>query len=45
MMPTTLRQIDRYAAAIAPFSRFFSGPIWARINEPGVANFTVGNRS
>jgi aspartate aminotransferase len=42
-MTTTARQIDRYRATIAPFNRFFSGPIWARINEPGVANFAVGN--
>lgn len=42
-MPTTARQIDRYAAAMAPFSRFFGGPIWARINDPDTANFAVGN--
>ncbi|MBI3749190.1 MAG: aminotransferase class I/II-fold pyridoxal phosphate-dependent enzyme [Chloroflexi bacterium] len=42
-MATTVRQIDRYAASIAPFSRFFSSSIWARLNEPGVANFAVGN--
>jgi aspartate aminotransferase len=42
-MATTVRQIDRFGASIAPFARFFSGPIWARINEPGVANFAVGN--
>ena len=39
----TTRQIDRYRETIAPFNQFFSGPIWARINEPGVANFAVGN--
>lgn len=42
-MATTVRQIDRYRASIAPFSRFFGGPIWARNAEPGVANFAVGN--
>jgi aspartate aminotransferase len=42
-MATTVRQIDRYAASIAPFSRFFGSSIWARLNEPGVANFAVGN--
>ena len=42
-MPTTIRQIDRYAAAMAPFSRFFSGPIWARLDDPESANFAVGN--
>jgi aspartate aminotransferase len=42
-MATTVRQIDRYRASIAPFSRFFDGPIWARRNDPGVANFAVGN--
>jgi aspartate aminotransferase len=29
--------------SIAPFLRFFNGPIWARTNQPGVANFAVGN--
>ena len=43
MTTTTTRQIDRFRETIAPFSRFFSGPIWARINEPGIANFAVGN--
>jgi aspartate aminotransferase len=42
-MATALRQIDRFKASIAPFSRFFEGPIWARRDDPGVANFAVGN--
>jgi len=29
--------------SIAPFLRFFGGPIWARNAKPGVANFAVGN--
>ncbi len=29
--------------SIAPFLRFFDGPIWARNGTPGVANFAVGN--
>ena len=44
-MATTMpaRRIDRLAATIEPFMRFFDGPIWARREEPGVANFAVGN--
>lgn len=42
-MATAIRQIDRLRASIAPFSRFFDGPIWARRDEPGIANFAVGN--
>ena len=42
-MEVAVRQIDRLRASIAPFSRFFDGPIWARANEPGLANFAVGN--
>ena len=44
-MATTMpaRRIDRLAATIEPFMRFFEGPIWARREEPGVANFAVGN--
>lgn len=42
-MVTTVRHIDRLRASIAPFSRFFDGPIWARRDQPGVANFAVGN--
>ena len=29
--------------SIAPFLRFFNGPIWAANGQPGVANFAVGN--
>ncbi len=44
-MATTMpaRRIDQLAATIEPFMRFFEGPIWARREEPGVANFAVGN--
>ena len=42
-MATTVRQIDRLRASMAPFNRFFQGPIWARRDEPGIANFAVGN--
>lgn len=42
-MATTVRQIDRLSASMAPFRRFFDGPIWARLDEPGIANFAVGN--
>ena len=37
------RHMDRLQASIAPFSRFFNGPVWARREERGVANFAVGN--
>jgi aspartate aminotransferase len=43
MMATTVRQLDRLSASMAPFRRFFDGPIWARRDEPGIANFAVGN--
>jgi aspartate aminotransferase len=43
MMAATIRQIDRLRASMAPFRRFFEGPIWARRDEPGIANFAVGN--
>jgi len=43
MIATTIRQIDRLRASMAPFRRFFEGPIWARREEPGIANFAVGN--
>jgi aspartate aminotransferase len=42
-MATTVRQIDRLRASIAPFRRFFDGPIWARRDDAGIANFAVGN--
>jgi aspartate aminotransferase len=42
-MDTAVRQIDRLRDSMAPFGRFFGGPIWARSNDPGVANFAVGN--
>lgn len=37
MSTTELRE------SVAPFLRFFEGPIWARNGRPGVANFAVGN--
>ena len=37
------RQIDALKASTAPFLRFFTGPIWARNTDPGIANFAVGN--
>ncbi|MBA2315122.1 MAG: aminotransferase class I/II-fold pyridoxal phosphate-dependent enzyme [Chloroflexi bacterium] len=40
---TPQRRIDTLQASMAPFSRFFGGRIWARIGDPGVANFAVGN--
>ena len=43
MMTTTISQIGRYRDSIAPFLRFFGGPIWARNADPGIANFAVGN--
>jgi aspartate aminotransferase len=42
-MATAIRRIDRLRASIAPFMGFFEGPIWARRNDPDVANFAVGN--
>ena len=44
-MATTVpqRRMDRLSATMEPFMRFFDGPIWARREEPGVANFAVGN--
>ena len=38
--PTTMTDLRD---SIAPFLRFFDGPIWARNGTPGVANFAVGN--
>ena len=42
-MATAMRRMDRLRASISPFMGFFEGPIWARRNDPGVANFAVGN--
>ena len=39
LAPTTSDLRD----SIAPFLYFFSGPIWARNGQPGMANFAVGN--
>jgi aspartate aminotransferase len=35
--------LDDLYETIAPFVSFFSGPIWARNGQPGMANFAVGN--
>ena len=40
---TTPSAISALRDSIAPFLDFFSGPIWARNSEPGMANFAVGN--
>ncbi|MFL5650561.1 MAG: aminotransferase class I/II-fold pyridoxal phosphate-dependent enzyme, partial [Chloroflexota bacterium] len=40
---TTLATTTDLRDSIAPFLRFFGGPIWARNAKPGVANFAVGN--
>ena len=37
------RRADALRASIAPFLRFFNGPIGARMLDPDVANFAVGN--
>jgi aspartate aminotransferase len=42
-MATAVRRVDRLRASIAPFMSFFEGPIWARLADPDVANFAVGN--
>ena len=42
-MATVVRRMDRLRASMAPFMGFFEGPIWARRDDPDVANFAVGN--
>lgn len=42
-MATAIRRMDRLRASIAPVMGFFGGPIWARREDPDVANFAVGN--
>jgi aspartate aminotransferase len=42
-MATTMTRNDRLEQAIGPFLRFFEGPIWSRLEDPGIANFAVGN--
>ena len=37
------RRIETLQASMAPFNRFFDGPIWARNGDRDVANFAVGN--
>jgi aspartate aminotransferase len=34
---------QRLAATVAPFVRYFDGPVWARYADPDVANLAVGN--
>ena len=43
MSTTAPRRMDALRQTIAPFMRFFEGPVWARNTEPGMANFAVGN--
>ncbi len=42
-MATTMTRVDRLAASMATFLAFFESPIWSRRDEPGIANFAVGN--
>jgi aspartate aminotransferase len=42
-MTTTATPMQRMRASMAPFVRFFEGPIWTRATQPGVANLAVGN--
>ena len=42
-MTTTTSRFDELQGSIAPFLRFFNGPVWGRNAEPGIANFAVGN--
>jgi aspartate aminotransferase len=42
-MATTMTRIDDLRSTIQPFLRFFNGPVWNRREEPGLANFAVGN--
>jgi aspartate aminotransferase len=41
--PSTPTLTQRLAASVAPFVRFFEGPVWARGADPGMANLAVGN--
>src|SRR4029453_12481526 len=36
-------QTQRLRETVAPFVRFFEGPVWARYAEPDIANLAVGN--
>jgi aspartate aminotransferase len=38
-----VRRIDRLAATMTPFLSFVTGPLWARMTDPTVANFAAGN--
>ena len=42
-MTTITRQLDTFRDSMALFLRFFDGPVWARLDDPDVANFAVGN--
>jgi aspartate aminotransferase len=41
--PPRAGTLDDLYETVAPFISFFTGPIWARNGEPGMANFAVGN--
>src|SRR5262245_9328957 len=41
--PARTGTLDDLYETVAPFVKFFNGPIWARFGEPGMANFAVGN--
>jgi aspartate aminotransferase len=41
--PPRAGTLDDLYETVAPFITFFTGPIWARNGEPGMANFAVGN--
>jgi aspartate aminotransferase len=43
MTSTTASPMARMRASIAPFIRFFEGPMWTKRNEPDLANLAVGN--
>ena len=41
--PAPMTFTRRLAESVAPFARFFSGPVWARADDPDIANLAVGN--
>ena len=41
--PARTGTLEDLRETVAPFVEFFTGPIWARNGEPGMANFAVGN--
>src|SRR5439155_11518953 len=42
-MTVTTSTMSDLRDSVAAFLDFFSGPIWARTGQPGIANFAVGN--